>query len=301
MMIVNAATTAATVQAHRGEEAEKERERRLCEFATNCSLKELQDALDKGLSPNATTRIEYFPSTLINDAAAAGSVEKVRLLASRGASVGVLDDSARSPLSAAVRSEKKGAIDVVKELIRLGANVNEADVYGTTAVHSAALDNPEACALLADAGASLDIQDSHGMTPLHLAAKRNRGDICALLIERGANALSRDAIGRTPLHYAVRFGAADAIEALVQGGADPLAKDDWGRPTTRGIGRDPIQENRTAEGRGHLMRAVAELRPEMQAQLSQNDSFPGRLKSFLEASRQKILPSDSAKAKGPAV
>jgi hypothetical protein len=292
-------------QFHRKQTAALIESREMHELVVEGTLEELKSALDRGLSPHAKTIVRLRRSSLLGSAASTGDLEKIRLVASRGG-VANPDNTELLPLGSAAFGKSATAADAVKELLRLGAKVNATDHAGVSALHYAAASaatasGAESCAVLLAAGASVEAQDAAGQTPLHWAARANRADVCALLIENGANPMARDNEGRAPLHYAVRFGASEAIEALVKGGADPLAKDDWGRPTTRGIGRDPIQENRTAEGRRSLKRAVAELRPEIEAQLSQSDSLAGRLKSFLEASRQRILPGDSAKNKGPAV
>lgn len=60
-------------------------------------------------------------------------------------------------------------------------------------------------------GDDLDARDSNGMTPLMLAASKNKPAICALLLSSGADASLTDPSGRNALDIAK---AADASEAL---------------------------------------------------------------------------------------
>jgi len=63
-------------------------------------------------------------------------------------------------------------------------------------------------------GDDLDARDGDGMTPLMLAASKNKAAICALLLESGADALLKNPSGRDALDIAKAFGAAEAAAVL---------------------------------------------------------------------------------------
>jgi ankyrin repeat protein/predicted Ser/Thr protein kinase len=85
-----------------------------------------------------------------------------------------------------------GQEHVVRELLALGANVND--------------------------------RVSHGRTALMEAAKGGHTAIAALLLERGADGNAADDSGNTPLSGAALAGAADLFSVLMSSGADPDAK-----------------------------------------------------------------------------
>lgn len=84
----------------------------------------------------------------------------------------------------------KGKYDEAKQLIEKGANVNDADYAGNTALHEAALrGHTEIVELLLDNGAILDVQNGpyDRDTPLIDAVSNGHVETVKLLLERGAN------------------------------------------------------------------------------------------------------------------
>lgn len=63
-------------------------------------------------------------------------------------------------------------------------------------------------------GDDLDARDGIGMTPLMLAASKNKGAICELLLSSGADPTLIDPQGRDALALARAMGAADAVSVL---------------------------------------------------------------------------------------
>lgn len=63
-------------------------------------------------------------------------------------------------------------------------------------------------------GDDLNARDGNGMTPLMLAASKNKGNICSLLLSSGANPLLTDPAGRDALTLARAAGAANAVAIL---------------------------------------------------------------------------------------
>ena len=64
-------------------------------------------------------------------------------------------------------------------------------------------------ALLLDAGADTEANDSGGRTPLHFAAFQNSKDMARILLEHGAATEAKDNYGKTPLHAAASNGLSD--------------------------------------------------------------------------------------------
>jgi ankyrin repeat protein len=88
--------------------------------------------------------------------------------------------------------------------------------------------NTEIIELLLIRGASPNLQDEFGRTPLHFAAKSGKKDaIEFLILNCNADPNLKDDGGQTPLHYAAESGKKDAIEFLISNyNADPNLKDD---------------------------------------------------------------------------
>lgn len=83
-------------------------------------------------------------------------------------------------------------------------------------------------------GDDLDARDGDGMTPLMLAASKNKAAICALLLGSGADASLTDASGRDALEIAKAAGAEEAVTVLsvrepeTPGGSEALVSEETG-------------------------------------------------------------------------
>lgn len=121
-----------------------------------------------------------------------------------------------------------GDLDVVKELLAGGADVNAAQGDGMTALHWAALhDDAEMISLLVYAGAHTGAATRLGAyTPLLVAARQGSAAAVEALLAAGADPLRATANGATPLMLAAASGSAAAVQALLAAGSDPDAVDD---------------------------------------------------------------------------
>ncbi|MDP9004789.1 MAG: ankyrin repeat domain-containing protein [Verrucomicrobiota bacterium] len=66
-----------------------------------------------------------------------------------------------------------------------------------------------------EAGASVEIANDSGVTPLMAAAMQGNVDIIRVLIQRRARVDSLDSLGRSALHYALAAGKLEAIQLLL--------------------------------------------------------------------------------------
>jgi ankyrin repeat protein len=124
-----------------------------------------------------------------------------------------------SPLADAVmRGDSAG----LRVLLKQGADVNEVQGDGMTALHwAASRGNLAATRMLVSAGARLDPVTRNGnYTPLHLAAQNGRAETVKALLAAGANVnATTSSGGASALHFAASSGDAATIDALVDKGA----------------------------------------------------------------------------------
>lgn len=135
---------------------------------------------------------------------------------------------AESPVADAAQ---RGDLEVVRSLLRDGADVNAAQGDGMSALHWAAQGGQvEIIDVLLYAGANPEATTRlGGYTPLHLASRAGRAGAIQKLLAGQADVDVRTATGVTALHYAAASGQADAVNALLAGGAEtdaPTAADD---------------------------------------------------------------------------
>src|SRR5215470_3073080 len=113
----------------------------------------------------------------------------------------------RSPLADAAEKHDQ---TTVRTLLKSGADVNAAQVDGTTALHWAAYQNDaEIAALLLKAGANVNAANSYGVPPLAEASKIGSSAMVKLLLDAGANANATLKGGETILMLAARSGNLD--------------------------------------------------------------------------------------------
>jgi ankyrin repeat protein len=131
----------------------------------------------------------------------------VKLLVNDGANVNGMNDSGQERLWGGV---KNGIIEDIKKAIADGANINEIDEYGYTALSFAKRkknDYVKSIKLLIDRGADIiNERDFRGETPLMKAAEN--GDLAKTKswIEKGADVNMQDDLGYTALHNALALG-----------------------------------------------------------------------------------------------
>ncbi len=167
----------------------------------------------------------------LSNMVAESSVEIVKMLF-RVLGPNVVDSLRHTPLHYATRS---GRVDVVKLLLKHGADPNAQDDFGNTSLHLATRYSTDEVLCIIESllsyGANPDAQDWPGNTPLHNVLENpfvGRA-IAELSIDYVKNVNVKNNKGHTPLHLAVEEGYARVVELLLLRGADPNARDKDGR------------------------------------------------------------------------
>jgi ankyrin repeat protein len=114
----------------------------------------------------------------------------------------------------------------LRTLLREHADVNAPQRDGATALHWAAhWDDLETARLLLAAGASADVADHYGVTPLGLACANGSTAMVDTLLKARANPNAVQASGETPLMIAARTGTLAVVQSLIAAGAAVNAKE----------------------------------------------------------------------------
>lgn len=167
-----------------------------------------------------------------------GSFEAVQTLIERGSDVN-FDCVGRygTPLVAATLRTRMESDDEPRKVIQLllekGATPTASSGnFGHPVISASLACSAEGLKLLINAGATMDVQDSFGRKPVHLACY-NSLEILETLDVPDSDFAARDAVGRVPLHYAVLTGDVDMVEEVaarserVGVGIDVQDKDGW--------------------------------------------------------------------------
>ncbi|CAB0029451.1 unnamed protein product [Trichogramma brassicae] len=128
--------------------------------------------------------------------------------------------------------------DELNQLVQINAR----DKLGDTPLHVAAeyVKDKRILEVLLRRGASPNLANDEGSTPLHIICKRNQHDVDEMAelffkINDELNQLvqinARDKLGDTPLHVALKKSQEEVLEVLLRNGSDPnLANDEGSTP-----------------------------------------------------------------------
>ncbi|KAL8784999.1 MAG: hypothetical protein Q9195_008810 [Heterodermia aff. obscurata] len=171
------------------------------------------------------------PDTALSLAATNGHTRAVQTLISMGADVNKIQWLGLNALHIAAVNQD---FDMIETIVEAGASLNTTDYYRgeddirqrRAALHYAsAQGHIEATKLLLDRGASVDIKDFWGSTPLHMAAKTGDMTTIRLLLDAHASLDIQDQSGKTALLVAAEIGHHSVVEILIEAGAWSQAKD----------------------------------------------------------------------------
>jgi len=151
-----------------------------------------------GRAPVHTASTEHGPEV----------VPLIRCLVDHGATVNLVDYAGDTPLHLASRAN--GTAALVTCLVQAKADMNARDCELRTPLHLALLnDEPFIASSVAlsliEEGVSVNIEDGHGQTPLHLVAESEEIplEMLNILLNHGAQVHARDLQGHTPISIAM--------------------------------------------------------------------------------------------------
>ncbi|KAJ1454404.1 ankyrin repeat-containing domain protein [Pelagophyceae sp. CCMP2097] len=146
-------------------------------------------------------------------AAETGDDAGVESALQRGADVDACD--LRDGYGAVLIAAENGHVGVLRTLRKAGASLELADSFGRTPLYAASAAGRLDCVkYLAQRGAVVDAPDADGRTPFFAACALRDLDSAALLFELGADINLADIGGQTAFAFAAANGYADVLELL---------------------------------------------------------------------------------------
>lgn len=169
-----------------------------------------------------------FDSKSFQRAVAANDISAVEGFLAAGIDPNVKDEESGG--TALIWAATHDEADLVKVLLRGGANVNARDMGGYTALLRALEKKNDAVAelMLAQPNLEVNAHGFNGKTALAWYVWSGDETNVKSLLERGANPNLSDADGDTPLHGAVQRGNVMLLQMLLAAGADPNTKNKAG-------------------------------------------------------------------------
>eukprot|EP00026_Physarum_polycephalum_P002866 Phypoly_transcript_02875.p1 GENE.Phypoly_transcript_02875~~Phypoly_transcript_02875.p1 ORF type:complete len:834 (-),score=168.92 Phypoly_transcript_02875:78-2579(-) len=170
---------------------------------------------------------DYDKRTALHVAASEGHIDVVRILIREGADLNFADRYNATPLDDAIHH---GHQDVAKLLVESGAKHGVGSNFGLDLVHAAGHGDLKNVIKLVENGIPINSCDYDLRTPLHLAIAGRHEQVVKYLLEHGADITAEDRYGGTPLEEAHRAGVRlgeDPILNLVMGASGAQERLSW--------------------------------------------------------------------------
>ncbi|CAF4984768.1 unnamed protein product [Rotaria sp. Silwood1] len=206
-------------------------------------LKGLRDLIKKGTNPNVNCEILHeqtgTPIAQVSPLIIAcfeGDIDIIRFLIENGADPNQTESEHHlTPIHVLCDAEyhgqslrQKDRADLVRLLVKHGAQVNHLDRNSMAPIHKAVIhDRPECVQVLMESRADPNVP-LMGDTPLSIAARHNRKNIVQILLKfKETNVNHRNDQGGTALHFASAaiVDSPECVELLLQHGAKVNAQD----------------------------------------------------------------------------
>jgi ankyrin repeat protein len=163
-------------------------------------------------------------------AAEAGNVQEVKRLIESSPD---LDEKYWNNITAALHcAVESSSLDVVKCLVKHGADVNSGNEWNDTILHRAAyLNSLEIVKYLVKHGANVNCRNRWKETSFHFAARSGSMEMIKYLVENGANVNCISLWNSAALHYAVASDSPEKVQYLVEHGAEVASENKDGSDT----------------------------------------------------------------------
>ncbi|KAL1523439.1 hypothetical protein AB1Y20_018379 [Prymnesium parvum] len=169
---------------------------------------------------------EATSASALCEAAKANNMDHLDLLLFCGASINSVDYDKRSCTHIAACVGNKSA---VQALIRKGASLNMRDRYGGTPLWDAVREEHAECAkLLYEARGELMMTESATAHHLGEATRAEKPKLVELMLQCGANVDSRSSVGRTCVHVAASLHRSSVVDILIENSANLNLQDTEG-------------------------------------------------------------------------
>jgi len=188
-------------------------------------------SFSESLLTSADKQSKYIMS--LSAACRSGNLEKTRKLLKKGADAngqifanvknkktGKLEKKKSTILIETIKSQK---VEIIKYLIKNGADINKANSAGVTPLMFAIMYFPEKLEIvdfMLNHQAKTNVKDKKGNTPLTGAVGAGRAEAVKLLIKHNTNVNEQNRRGVTPLMIAVATNNTEIFKLLLKKGAD---------------------------------------------------------------------------------
>lgn len=166
------------------------------------------------LAQGALMEKDNLGRTPLHSSVIAGLANMTKLLLQTGAYIELRDYAQRTPLHHAAFY---GHEDIIPMLLQSGANIDAVDCDSRAALHyTVRLDDYlNSSKLLVQRGATLDLQDLVGFTPLHVACFENQIKTVQFLCDSGGDLYMVDKAGWNPIIHAAAREHKDLVNYLI--------------------------------------------------------------------------------------
>ncbi len=190
---------------------------KLIDAAMYGNLKQVQELIASGVDVN---KIATCNRTTLSLSIQGGKIPVIQALLDAGADPNLPDETddglaANSPLAEAASTFfATNRSEMVRLLIQRGANVNQQDAEGRTALmHTLRYSDIEVTKILVEANADLDIRDNNGNTVLMMAELEKSTKIANILKQAGA---AQQGLKEVELLQAIDRGDIDRVKVLLK-------------------------------------------------------------------------------------
>ncbi|KAL1117602.1 hypothetical protein AAG570_003917 [Ranatra chinensis] len=181
--------------------------------------------LSLGADPNATNKLGRSPLHLCCEK---GHEAVCQLLIGKQGSLEAADHQGNTPLHVTVNNKHSQLAQIILEANTAILDMENSD--GMTALHIASsLGCRGIIESLVQCGSDVDKQNKNGNTALHLACAANDLETVELLISKGADLNSLNERLQSPIHIAAEYGYTEICQMLLAAGANIEQKEQGGR------------------------------------------------------------------------